>query len=90
MKTLSEVVIKGLKDHPFFTDLKEWIFSKMEELDSVDGLEGLTDEQAGQEAKARIKAATMLKEILSPFMEYREKRERTPEEIQAAKDKTGL
>jgi hypothetical protein len=83
-------LIKQIKDSPYFEQLQEYINSKINELNSLDGLEGLSNEQAGEEAKARVLALNKLWEILKPFIEQREKREPTTEEIQKAKEKYGV
>lgn len=87
---LSDELVKKLKDFPDFAEFSQYIAEKIEELDSINGLDGLSNEQAGEEARARLKARDKLIEILAPFVEYRGKREPTKEQIKEAKKKAGL
>lgn len=87
---LTNDFIKKFKDSPEFTLFQDYVVSKMAELDSVDGLEDMTNEQAGEEVKVRNKAKIKLYEILAPFLDYSEKREPTAEEINKAKGKFGI
>ena len=88
---LSDEFIKKLKDSPDFVQLQAYIISKIAELrDGNENLLTLSDSLAGEEIKTNIKAAKKLEEILSPFMDYREKKEPTEEEINKAKGKFGI
>src|SRR3989304_4953250 len=88
---LSDEFIKKLKDSPDFVQLQAYIISKIAELrDGNENLLTLSDSLAGEEIKTNIKAAKKLEEILSPFVDYREKKEPTEEEINKAKSKAGL
>lgn len=87
---LSDEYIKSLRDDPKFIFLKEYLFKMIDRLNSLDGLQGLSNKRAGEEAKARIKAAAKLKEILEPFVNFREKREITESEINLRKARFGL
>lgn len=87
---LSDNLIKKLQNNPAFTEFTEYIKEKVEELDSLDGLAIMTNEQAGEEARVRSKAKTKLLEILSPVIDFAEKKEPTEEEINQAKKKAGL
>lgn len=87
---LSNDLIKQIKESSIFEPLQEYILSKIGELDTVAGLQGLTLEQAGEEVLVRQKALVKLEEILKPFMESREKRGHTVEEIEKSKRKYGV
>ena len=88
---LSDEFIKKLKDSPDFVQLQAYIISKIAELrDGNENLLTLSDSLAGEEIKTNIKAVKKLEEILSPFVDYREKKEPTEEEINKAKSKVGL
>lgn len=83
-------LVKRLKDNPHFQELQQYIFSKIDELNSIEGLNGMTNEQAGEEARARAKAIEKLEDILRPFLEFAEKREPSEKEIEDAKRRRGL
>lgn len=87
---LSDELIKKLKDYPAFQEYLVYIIAKIEELDSIDGLEQMTNQRAGEEAKVRGKATAKLYELLAPFVELTEKREPTKEQVNQAKEKFGL
>lgn len=87
---MGEDIIKRLREHPDFLELQDYLLSKIEELDSISGLEGLSNEQAGEEVRARSKAKNKLLNILAPFIDYKERKEPTITEIQTAKTKAGF
>lgn len=89
MTDLKELA-KRLKDKNEFLEFQEYVFIKLAELDTVDGLEEMTNEQAGETARARKLAITKIQEILRPFIEFKEKHEYTQEEINEARAKRGL
>ena len=83
-------LVKNLRDNTHFRKFELYILEKVGELDSIDGLANLTNEQAGEEAKVRLKTAKKLQEILSPFIKFQEKKEPTQEEIKKAEKSYGL
>lgn len=85
-----EDLVKRLKDYPAFQEFLDYIVSEIEKQDTVEGLENLPNEQAGEEAKIRAKTKERLYQILKPFLDFKEKREPTEEEINKAKEKFGL
>lgn len=86
---MDQLIIK-LKSNPDFIEFTEYVVEKIDEMDSVDGLESMTNEEAGEEAKVRIKAKTKLIQILRPFIEFRERKPPTETEIKKAGEKFGL
>jgi hypothetical protein len=85
-----EELIRKLKSNPDFVEFADYILGKIEEMDNVSGLGDMTNEQAGEEAKIRGKTKAKLLEILRPFIEFQEKKERTESEIKKAGGKYGL
>lgn len=85
----SDIVRKLLNDSAFSAYIK-WLTEEVDELNSVEGLEGMANEAAGEEVRVRAKALEKLHLILSPFIEYRTKREPSLEEFKKAKDSFGL
>lgn len=84
-------LVEKIKASPFYAELKAYLGSKVLELDTVYGLEKLSNEKAGEEIKARALAIKKLTEILAPFVSSREvKKIPTIEEVQAFKNKVGL
>ncbi len=90
MSSLSPDLIKQLKDDGLFKQFQEFIIEKIEELELIGDLEGLKNEEAGELVRSRSLAAKKLRELLSPFVDFREKSEPTVEQVQKAKDKHGL
>lgn len=87
---MDDDLMKKLKSDPAFIEFLNYVLEKIEEIDTVNGLENLSNEQAGEEAKIRSKVKDRLNEILKPFIEFRGKREPTDEEIKKAEEKFGL
>lgn len=87
---MSDDLVKKLKDSPAFAEFTEYLVSKIEELDSISGLDGMTNQEAGEEVRARDKARSKLYEILAPVVELAEKKQPTREQIDKAKGKFGL
>lgn len=87
---MEERVIENIRNSAFFKEWTEFIVLKINELNSVSGLEDFSNEQAGEEAKVRIKTVKKLKEILSPFIENPKKTGITEEMRYKAKRKAGL
>ncbi len=87
---ISQEVIKSLKDNPYFKIYQDHVLEQMSSLNSIADLSDLSDEQAGQLARARALAINILKDILAPVMDFKEKREPTTEEIQKKKKRYGI
>jgi hypothetical protein len=87
---LNPDIVNQLINDPAFQEYIRWATQVIGELNSVDDLEGKTNETAGEEAKVRAKSINKLHQILSPFIEYRIKREPTLVEFKKAKDTYGL
>lgn len=83
-------IVKKLKNDSAFKAYMEYVFAKIDLLDSVEGLENYSNQTAGEEARVRLKAKQTLEKILEPFINFAEKKEPTVEEISEAKDKYGL
>lgn len=83
---MKELVDK-LKNNPDFTEFEKWLVNEIEKLDTVNGLENLSDELAGQEAKVRILAKNKLISILAPFITLSEKKPVSAEQLKEAKGK---
>jgi hypothetical protein len=87
---MSPDLIKKIKDSPFFQDLQGYIIQQIKDIDTVAGLDKLSNDKAGEEAKIREKTKERLIEMLNPFLGLTEKKEPTEEEVQSRKDKFGL
>ena len=87
---LSGELLKYLKEDSAFKVFQGYILEKIDELDTVIGLEDKTNEQAGEMVKVRFLAIKLLKEILDPVMDFREKYDPSVKDIQRKKDKFGL
>lgn len=85
-----EELIKKLKVNPDFIEFTDYVLEKIDELDTVNGLESLPNEQAGEEGKVRCKTKEKLYDILRPFIEFKEKKQPTELELRKAGGKYGL
>lgn len=87
---LSADVIKKLKDDSAFNAYRAYVMSKISELNTLDGLEDLPNEEAGEQAKVRSYAVKLLKDILTPVIYFKEKTEPTDEDIKIMKNRYGM
>lgn len=81
---------KNLRKNQDYLEFQEYIIEKIEELNTVSNLGALSNKKAGEEAKVRLLSVLKLQEILSPFINFREKREYTKEDFKKAREKKGL
>lgn len=81
---------KSLREKPEFADFQDYVLGKVAELDTVDGLEEMSNEMAGETARARKLAIDTLRDILKPFIEFSEKQGYTKEQIEEAAARRGL
>lgn len=87
---LNPDIVRQLLNDSAFSEYIEWVTGLMADLDSVGGLEKLTNEEAGEAVRVRAKALEKLQEMLAPFIEYRTKKVPTLEEFTKVKSNYGL
>jgi len=87
---ISQETAKRLRNNHSFKEFQAYIVEKIEELDSVSGLEKMSNEEAGETAKVRFLASNALKEIMKPILTFREKTEPSTEEITKKKGEYGF
>lgn len=87
---LSDEVITRLQSNSDFSFFRDFVFQEVNKLNSVDGLEKLSNEKAGEEAKIRHKTLEKLLDILNPIMNFGERKGATKEEIKNAEKAHGL
>ena len=87
---LSKETIKKLNDNSLFKLFIKWVIEEINKIDSASGLTELSNDRAGEEAKIREKTSSKLRNILAPFLIFKERKEPSAEKIQEAKDKVGL
>lgn len=87
---ISEESIRAIKNQHSFAEFRDHIISVVDDLNSVSGLESLPNAVAGEEAKIRSKTIDKLMAILRPFVDFKEKKQPTIEQIQKVKEMTGL
>lgn len=90
---MDQDLIKKLQKDPNFEKFEKYVLKKIEALERFEDMkdiEELSDKRAGQEIKARKKAARILGEILNPFLRVSKRSEQTPEDVKEAKDEAGL
>ncbi len=90
MHTPSPELIKKIKDDQNFLEFRNYLLILIDEFDSVSNLPESDDKKMGEMINARISAVKMIQVILYPFLDFKEKREKTEKEVLAAKAKFGL
>ena len=85
-----QTYIDRLKDNPDFLEYEKFVISEIEKLDTVKGLNKLSNKDAGEECKVRERTSEMLLEILKPFIETSEKKVASEDQIKEAKKKFKL
>ncbi len=78
---LSETLIKKLKTDSNFNAFLVYVTSKINELNTVDGLREMSYEMAGQEAMVRRIAVDRLYDIIKPVITYQERNKITDEAL---------
>jgi len=68
----------------------EYVYNRVMELDSVNGISELSNERAGEEVKARGLALDKLKELFDPIWDFTEKVKPDEKETKVAENKFGL
>lgn len=87
---ISEASIKAIQSLNTFAELREHIKSEIDDLNSVSGLEELSNADAGEEVKIRAKTIEKLVQIFNPIISFRDKKDPSTEDVQRAKNRTGL
>ena len=90
VEPLNQDIVRYLISSSEFKVYLDWVSRVMDELNSVEGLDGMTNEKAGEEVRVRAKSLELLKQSLSPFIEYRTKREISVEEFKKASTNYGF
>lgn len=87
---LSDELKRNLKENTYVQEYFRYVADKILSLDTVQDLGKASVKRAGETVKARALAIKILQEILSPIVDFSEKREPTEKEIELAKKKAGL
>lgn len=87
---LSKETIGRIHNDSAFAEFRDFVLSEIKKIDSTDGLEKLSNAQAGEEAKIRSKTVNKLIGILNPVLNFKEKEDISIKRVQAAKKKSGL
>ena len=87
---LSDNVIKDLKENLSFREFQKYIVEQVDALNTLNGLDHLSNDLAGEEAKIRSKAVDVLISILSPIVTFTPKTKPTDEDIKAREREFGL
>ncbi len=85
-----EELARKLHKNDDFLVFSAYVMAEVDKLETLDGLLDMTNEKAGEEAKIRSKAAQKIRELLTPFITFKEKPQHSPEEVQKAKGKYAL
>lgn len=87
---IDKKTIKQLRKYPEWKQFREHMFQEIDSLNSVENLQELSNERAGEEAKVRNKAALKLYEIFEPFLLFEEGKIEDPiERVKKIKEKYG-
>lgn len=87
---LSQELVRKLKDNSAYVAFENHILQEIGKLNSIQDLGGMTNEMIGEEVKARVRAMEILGGILSPLINFSERKEISIEHIRKAKDKFAL
>ena len=87
---LNDDLIRKLKDDPAFNEFQRYLISIVDSLNNVQGLNHKTNEEAGETAKVRALTIEKITEILSPFVEFKEKSGPSEESMKKAINKFAL
>lgn len=87
---LAPEVIKTLKENPSFNAFQEYFLDKARELDTTIGLDELSNDLAGEEAKVRLKTSQFIRELFAPIVKYEEPQKPTEEDIKQREKELGL
>lgn len=87
---LSEETIKQLKDASAFQEYMKFVVSCIEELNTVEGFSKMSRDDAGAIGQASDIAKNQLYKMLSPFINFKERREPTEKEKEEAGKRFGL
>lgn len=87
---ISDEAAKKIRDDNNFKEFRDHILDEIDSLNSVEGMIELSNEDAGE--LSRINALTILKlrKILSPFIDFAQKKEPSANDIQKRKQRFGL
>lgn len=89
---MDQSTIDKLKKNPNFKKFEKYVSRKIGELErfeNMDDIEEMSDKRAGEEIKARKRAAGILADMLRPFIEF-ERSGNEPEDVKKAKEDFGL
>ena len=87
---LSDELIKRLRNDNVFQEFQKYVLDEMAKLDSIDSLKDMSNEKAGETVRARAMAVDVLKKILGPIIDFKEKVGYSPKVIQGKKDRYGI
>jgi hypothetical protein len=87
---LSDNVIKDLKENLSFREFQKYIVEQVDTLNTLNGLDQMSNDLAGEEAKVRSKAVKILISILRPIVTFNPKTKPTADEIRAREREYGL
>lgn len=90
MDNLSPEIIKYIKEDSAFQIFLNYVASVIENLDTVEGMEKLSDKEAAEKAKVNALTIKKLKEILSPVVDFNERSGPSIASVKKAKDDVGL
>lgn len=90
IKYMNEELIKKIKESPFFTEFKDYLYEKIYDLNSIQGFDKKSNLEVGETVKARAIAVGILQDILHPFVNITNKKIASEEEIKKRSKDFGL
>jgi len=86
----SKELVQSLRDDLAFKEFVQYLYELILELGQSGDIEGLRNEDIGENVRARLAAKETLEEALKPFLEFADKKEQTEEEKAQIRRKFGL
>jgi len=87
---MDDSLVKKIKESPFYREFQEHLINSASKLDTVTGMENLSNTAAGELCRARGLALEILEVILHPFVNIKEKNEPSEDDVMKRKKKFGL
>ena len=87
---LSKTLIKKISKDPDYRIIIQYFLDIINSIDTVEGLDDLSFQQAGEQAQIRLKAKTALFRIIEPFLTYTDTNTVDKEKIEKIRKQFGL
>ncbi len=82
--------IKRLKNDNDFQQFVKYAMRRVKTLNNLKGLDELSNERAGEEAKIRRQCIDTMTVMMEPFLQETQKKEQSVEDVKRAKKRAGI